>query len=97
MEGHSHREGKKPCPPTALHSDCGCLRSSPKCQTHVSNYRGLPWAEASWLLPVSPPRRITELSATPPQVRAVTYAAAGNKPRSCKETRVQVREGRAVR
>lgn len=82
---------------TALCSDCGCLSSSPKCQTHVSNYRGFFSGQSlpGWF-PSHSHRHIMELNVTPLQFRAVTYAAVVNKTHSWRETRLRVREEWAV-
>lgn len=53
-KGSGHRElGKGPGSPVPS-AATGCSSSSPKCQTHASNYRGFLRAEPPWLVPVSP-------------------------------------------
>ena len=48
------RQGERATVSTDLLSVHGCPSSSPKCQTHVSNYREFLWAEPPGLVPVPP-------------------------------------------
>lgn len=48
------RQGERATVSTDLLSVHSCPSSSPKCQTHVSNYRGFLWAEPPGLVPVPP-------------------------------------------